>query len=324
VTTALLTIRSLFEGDTSVRVVAPTAALEDSRFLSPTEEAYPGVEAEVVEGDSFDVFDVPIATESAFTHFLDGAQRTWPAMYDGFAPICIAHTSAALLERRGREVLPPIEEWYLGDREAYVPSQSNKANKLAQLFGIVAVKVEDSATGAKMQDEIADAVSKRREDRETALAKKFTRGRLLLDGGFNVPVPDDVFAVGLVKSHRRQYFSSRQRVEKILNLKTGQRSSVFRREANTATGGHAYSFYLKLHDGPQQGPMYGLIRIELPPRQEMLKQASEIASWLMCERCPLSMPDARYDKLLYPIRLVEQHLKARQPSSAVIRGLVGI
>lgn len=106
-------------------------------------------------------------------------------------------------------------------------------------------------------------------------------------------------------------------------MRVGQRSSVFLRPADSLQGESVYSFYLRLHAGENTAPLFGIVRIELPATADYVQAAEEIAGWLLHERAPLSLPDARYDKLLYPIRLVEQHLKARQPSTAAILGLVG-
>jgi hypothetical protein len=70
--------------------------------------------------------------------------------------------------------------------------------------------------------------------------------------------------------------------------------------------------------------MFGLARAEMPAEGRYLEMADEIAGWILTERCPLSLPDPRFDVLLYPIHLVELHLKARQPSDAAIGGLVGL
>jgi len=42
-------------------------------------------------------------------------------------------------------------------------------------------------------------------------------------------------------------------------------------------------------------------------------RADAISGWLLAERAPLATPDARFDRLLYPIHQVEEYLKARAP-----------
>jgi hypothetical protein len=41
--------------------------------------------------------------------------------------------------------------------------------------------------------------------------------------------------------------------------------------------------------------------------------ADRISRWLLAETTPLSLPDARWDRLLYPIRDCEEFLRARAP-----------
>jgi hypothetical protein len=181
-------------------------------------------------------------------------------------------------------------------------------------------------TEVTVRQRIANAISARREDRETEIARKFRDGWLLIDGGIGKAlerIPEGVQMVGVVKSHQRQYFASKERIRTILDLKPGERTPVFLRERNMQQGKEANSFYLRLFDSEGQGPLFGLIRVELPTAASFLDRVDEICSWLLAERDPLSLPDARYDRMLYPIRLVEKHLKARQPSDSAIRGITG-
>jgi hypothetical protein len=104
----------------------------------------------------------------------------------------------------------------------------------------------------------------------------------------------------------------------VFELKTGQRSSIFHR------GKTRYSFYLRTRSEPHTEPLFGVVRIEIPAEQEFLDQADVIAGWVLAETCPLSLPDPRYHVLPYPIHVLEMHLKARQPSDARIRGILGI
>jgi hypothetical protein len=41
-----------------------------------------------------------------------------------------------------------------------------------------------------------------------------------------------------------------------------------------------------------------------------------LSGWLMSERTPLSCPDERWDRLLYPIHAVEERLRAQAGSWA--------
>ena len=45
-----------------------------------------------------------------------------------------------------------------------------------------------------------------------------------------------------------------------------------------------------------------------------LRSRDEISRWLLAERAPLSLPDSRWDKMIYPIRDCEQYMKSLAPS----------
>jgi hypothetical protein len=66
------------------------------------------------------------------------------------------------------------------------------------------------------------------------------------------------------------------------------------------------------------------VRVELLPSEHSAELADEVSAWILAERSPLSMPDARYDRLIYPIHAVEKLLKARQPSTHAIRAVIGV
>jgi hypothetical protein len=292
-------------------------------------------DAPTVGGGPFDVVDVPVVGRTGFTHFLDGAQKSWLVAYSGMWPIYLAHTSATVLERCDRRVLPPVDDLYSGGLEAYAPAGLLGADRIAQEIDVRWIAVEEEATGLAVQEAVRDAISVRRELREQDVALRFSSGVLLVDGGIGAILAasgrrphegaEGPLMVGLVKSHRKQYFRSRERVEALLNMREGQRSSLFLRKGTRNSEADAHSFYLRMRrPSDATAPLHGLVRIELPPDGSLVDMADEIAGWVLHERAPLSLPDPRFDKMLYPTRLVEQHLKARQPSDASIRGLIGI
>lgn len=320
---SLFTLREHLAGMPDVRVVAPAQRDEDlGQFTSDSD---PALDAEMVEDKPFSAIPVPMAGTSEFTHFLDGAQRSWLVGFAGMAPIYLAHTSAGLLERLERNVMPPVPQFYSGDLELVVPEAANIAAPPDMALVPVGIGLTD--TEVTMRQRMANAISARREGRETEVARVFREGWLLIDGGIGKVLeqtPHGVQMAGVVKSHQRQYFASQARIRVILDLKPGERTPVFLRERNQLQGKEAYSFYLRLFDSDGKSPLYGLIRIEIPPDSHMIEQADEICGWLLAERDPLSLPDARFDRMLYPIRLVEKHLKARQPSDSAIRAILGI
>ncbi|HEY0866977.1 MAG TPA: hypothetical protein VGE01_06355 [Fimbriimonas sp.] len=320
------TLRDLFADDPMARIVSPSAPADADLGAELTEAPPPAEDAPLAEGGTFDAKPVPVL-EPGFTHFVDGAQRSWRAMFHGMYPVTLAHTSAALLRRMDRQVEPPSASNYRGGLEAYVPAVEGLAEKLRQIAPTASIPVAEDDTGLAIALRMKKEIEAKRKEREMELCEGFRDGRLLVDGGLGEVmerVDEETELVGLVKSHQRQYFKSRDRQLTILNLKEGERTAMFVRESTGRQGKACYSFYLKLREGQGQGPLFGLARVEVPATERNLRQADAIAGWILAERAPLSLPDPRFHVLLYPIHLVEEHLKARQPSEAAIRGLLGI
>jgi hypothetical protein len=324
----VLNLRQILFGHPNLRLCAPASAPESDFNAIMQDDLVPTEDAEIVEGETFVAHSVKDSGESGFTHFLDGAQRHWRAGYLGVLPIRLGHTSAALLQRQGRQIDSPTQQTWRGALEFFLPDGDPelqyKLREAGHSVRTVSATEEESALAIQLK--IAKQIEERRKDHELELAAKFMDGRLLIDGGIGevMRLLDGPFIVGLVKSHQKQYFRSAARHHTILNLKAGERTSVFLRRGTDRQGKNAYSFYIKLHEAPHEPPMFGLARVEMPEQQEYLDRADEIAGWLLHERAPLSLPDRRYAVLLYPIHLVEEHLKARQPSEARIRGIIGL
>jgi hypothetical protein len=59
--------------------------------------------------------------------------------------------------------------------------------------------------------------------------------------------------------------------------------------------------------------LYGLLRIEARAGAATISGATPASGWLLAERAPIATPDARFDRLLYPIHDVETYLKTRAP-----------
>lgn len=321
-------MRQAFAGDALARVVPPGKWREDDFGAFSTQpDLTKAEEAEVVEGSTFEVFDVPVAESSKLTHFLDGAERRWRAGYYGMHPILLAHTSAALLKREGRKMEAPTPNRYFGaELVAYSPEPCARQVHDAGLK-VRVVPVEEGDTPALIEQKAKEWIQRERENHEVALAKGFeNEGWLLIDGGIGRGLEanrDLKQVVGIVKTHTRQYFSKPDSVSKVLGMRAGQRTSLFKRKHDSKQGAEVLSCYMKLRESERYGPLFGLVRVEIPELDALRERIDEICGWLMVERAPLSMPDPRYDRLLYPIRLVEAHLKARQPSDAAIAGIIG-
>ena len=317
------TLVSLAKG---FRVIVPQP-YEASGF--PAADYDPSQEdAKLVEDAEFRIIPCAAASASGFTHFLDGSQRSWLAAYHGAYPVYYAHVNAAILARDElRQVRGPIEGRYREYKGlfGYRLSKLDEYADLDRSFGAKSIDQTKNEAPDAVSEFIQSRISSERGSLEKELGKHFEEGVLLVDGGVGETASsgDERLLVGVVKSHRRQYFASPERVERVLNMAPGERTSVFERGQGHKDEVDVYSWYLRLHRSDSQGPMWGTVRVEIPKHPDHLKRVDEISGWILAERAPLSLPDARYHRLLYPIRRVEQYLKARQLSDVAIRGILG-
>ena len=61
--------------------------------------------------------------------------------------------------------------------------------------------------------------------------------------------------------------------------------------------------------------MWGLVRVEVahPDRVDehaIGARADEVSRWILAEATPVSLPDARWDKMVYGVRDCEEFLRA--------------
>jgi hypothetical protein len=138
---------------------------------------------------------------------------------------------------------------------------------------------------------------------------------LFVDGGISGSrgVARAAVAVGVVKSHQKLYVRADD-LPLVMRLQTGERSSVVRiAESKRAP---VASWYLRLRDATGYDPFWGLVRIEIAegPRvgAGVGERADEVSRWVLAEALPLSVPDARWDKMVYGIRDCEEYLRAIQ------------
>src|SRR5207302_1950429 len=122
-------------------------------------------------------------------------------------------------------------------------------------------------------------------------------------------------AVGVIKSHGAQYFEGAE-LERALTLPAGHRTSVFQPRSRGARRA-IYSWYLRLWPWEGNDLLYGLLRVEARADAATLARAAAVSAWLLRERAPVSTPDARWDRLLYPIHDVETYLRSRTPRDVI-------
>ncbi len=144
---------------------------------------------------------------------------------------------------------------------------------------------------------------------------------LLVDGSLSGDYHkyDSPNIVGVIKSHQTQYFLWEDQ-QKILNLKARERSGIFIPKGRNRPD--VYSWYLRLRPNDGRDVYFGLVRVEAAKCRRTLDMADEISRWLLAERSPLSMPDARWDRLIYPIHDCELYLKSTAPSHTSLDSLM--
>jgi hypothetical protein len=161
-------------------------------------------------------------------------------------------------------------------------------------------------------------VKRERESAERKLADDWVAMRsepVFIDG--SIATSDRVStapnAVGVIKSHRTLYVSG-PAMRVVQSLPLNHRSSVLRVIAYHRTA--VASWYLRIRDCAGRDPMWGLLRVEtaMPDRsaspQQVADHANLVSRWILAEMMPLSLPDSRWDKMVYGIHDCEEFLKA--------------
>ncbi|MFQ3679043.1 MAG: hypothetical protein SNJ60_00830 [Pseudanabaenaceae cyanobacterium] len=245
--------------------------------------------------------------------FLDGIQRSWLLYYQEGAPVYFGYGAAVIRQRGDRR----LQTWRYQDHEAlYVARLRLEGQEWERLqrSGISLVDTETTADSPWMQCEAArEAIGRDRERLETNLARQWLQaampGWLVLDGSLT-GAPETAGhprTLGLIKSHHTQFFPAVEQ-SRILSLGQGERSSAF-----VPRGRYPVcSWYLRLREVGDRDPYFGLIRVETAIAN--LSLADTLSRWVLAESRPLSLPDPRWDKMIYPIRDCEQYLRSREPS----------
>jgi hypothetical protein len=265
------------------------------------------------------VFEQPVAQ---FAAFLDGTQasRTLYSCEDG-TPIVHGTAAAVIRERRNKRLYTRrhivAHRLYASRRRVPAWLWTRLAESGMELRDTAE---EDGGDGPHPFAARDAAIQRLQHDRERAehdLAKEWCQREdrpLLIDGGINGvdPVARSSCAVGVIKSHRTLYAEGDALVT-VFALRRGERSSVFRvaPERRTAVA----SWYLRLRDRTGTDPMWGLVRVEVahPDRVDeraIGARADEVSRWILAEATPVSLPDGRWDKMVYGVRDCEEFLRA--------------
>jgi hypothetical protein len=294
-------------------------------IAAQTNDAPRLISATVLEGGPLRarrVFEPPAA---GFRAFLDGTQRSEPALYLGGTPIVLGHAAAVIRERRNKR----MHTWSSPQVETriYCPRAMVSASAWDVLVSQFGGDLVDTSDGAEellshpfaLRDAAVHLVQAHRERLEHRLAERWCAlecDPLFIDGGISgsEAVAVSECTVGVVKSHRTLYAEG-PALAVVLGLGHRERSSVFRVTSPRRTP--VASWYLRLRDPSGHDPMWGLVRVELAhPTPQSLdrlgERADEVSRWILAEASPLALPDARWDKMVYGVRDCEEYLRAIQ------------
>ncbi|HYT03587.1 MAG TPA: hypothetical protein VEM13_01745 [Gemmatimonadales bacterium] len=263
----------------------------------------------------------------AVVRFLDGIEQWRVVGYAGVTPIVRAYIAAAVRrrgpDRRLRTVAEDAEEFAVtrldrlpdAVRAALVGGGGGGAGEGVR---VVEVPAEDAGQPGRALPAARVAVQTARAALERRLAERCLATLrsdewLVVDGVLSDSAALSAHgrALGVVKSHGAQYFEGAE-LERALTLPAGHRTSVFRPRSRGARRA-IYSWYLRLWPWQGNDLLYGLVRLERRAHPDTVAHASGISAWLLDERAPVSTPDRRWDRLLYPIHDVETYLRARAP-----------
>jgi len=302
------------DGETSLRESEPK--VRQARIVDPSEK---------IDGVS-----VGNSEPGKLTYFMDGIERMHVPVFFSMVPVVYGYVAAAI---RFRGDDKKMRKHAHEQQEAiYFPYKFVDPS----VFANAGISTVDTGTGEKPLEEhpimIREAarlaMSKARGRLESGLVKKWLLDFeekpewLLVDGSLGGTLGGDYKKyenpniIGAIKSHQTQYFEMEDQ-RKILSLGVGERSGVFMplgREQRSPV----YSWYLRIRPNDGQDLYFGLMRIEAAASDRTLEMVDEISRWLLAERSPLSLPDSRWDKMIYPIRDCEQYLKSIAPTKTML------
>jgi hypothetical protein len=297
--------------------VVPASYIPESSLGRPDEDVVP---AELVEGDALRAYAVP---DGAITPtpvcFLDGIQHWKVVGHAGATPVVRAHVAGAVRRRGPDRRLRTAAERSRELAITHLAALPAEARRALEQSGVDVVDLPASDLGQPSRllraarvrvDRAREAVE--RELAEACVARLGANEWLVVDGllSDSPATAGHPRTLGVIKSHGTQFFTGAD-LELALTLPAGHRSSVFLPQSHQHQ--RVYSWYLRMWPWEGNDLLYGLVRIEARAHADTLVAASAISAWLLRERAPVSTPDARFDRLLYPIHDVETYLRSRAP-----------
>ncbi len=281
-------------------------------------------ECVVAEGTRLEA--IPVAGDPiiGFQAFLDGAQRSHVVDYAQTIPVVAGRTAAVIRTRVNRRMVTwgtgSVAESRLYAPLRLLPPAAKRDIKATGLDIRDTLEPQDEVSGHPLEllRRAVDAVKRDRERLEQDLAESWvgsTSDSLFVDGGLPHGARSSVSpcCVGVVKSHHTIYAPG-EGLAAVLELREAERSSVFMVERTW--GPRVLSWYLRLREPPSHDPFMGLVRVEvaltpdLADAARLTRRAAEVSRWILAERAPLALPDARWDRMVYGIRDCEEYLRA--------------
>jgi hypothetical protein len=279
--------------------------------------------AAVIEGNRLEAREVPDPVVG-FAAFLDGIQSSHVEDYAGTVPIVAGRTAAVIRTRVDRR----LATWGDGPRvlaRLYAPVQLLPEDILSEVYGAGlelsdTLRANEEVPGHPLEllRRAVDAVKDDREGLERDLAEAWAvtmTTPLFVDGGIPLGARASVspWCVGVVKTQHTLYLPAGE-LPVVLGLREGERTSACLIERTW--GPQVMSWYLRLRQPPSFDPFRGLVRVEvartagLESHGELTRRADEVSRWILAERAPLSLPDARWDRMVYGVHDCEQYLRA--------------
>jgi hypothetical protein len=288
---------------------------------------------------------------SEFRFFQDGRQRTIqighvPAYHGQHFLIIPVHyfvVAAAILERRDRR----LEVWRAPElvHGVFVPRGLLPQPGLIEQYERQGLRVVDTDSGPvgsndyyAFRSRALQEAKKLRLEAEQTLIRQWREDTVSADSflvvdGTLMNMRDEANVdrcIGVSKSFGARYFDTTTH-HRIMQLREFERSWTFRfhgeeESAAQRTGvRERVSWYLRLREGINKDPEFGLIRVEISKSyaDQSSHYAGRFSTSLISERLPTSYPAPRWDKHLFPIRQCESYLSSIMPSSATINATMG-
>ncbi len=296
----------------------------------------PSVKAVKPLENGMEVVHVPVG-DATFKGFVDGIQRTRVITFIDGVPLAHGYAAAVVRERQDRK----MTTW----RDARISSsiflpRNAVSQEQWQTFANTGIQLIDISNDdlphhpLAWQRQLLDKVSGEREELEKQLVLEWNKaeeGLLWVDGGVSgisgavTHKLADINTVGVIKSHNTLYYDE-SRVRDLLLLKAEHRTRVG--YITHRLRSPVLSWYLRLSGSASGDPLHGLVRVELllpesvhseikaageisaQTEAELSELATTVSGWILAERLPLSLPDARWDRLTYGIHDCESYLRA--------------